>query len=110
VFGFDVRDAEGGLPGRHNRQLTAQRFTGIATNDDMLRFDLGEQVDITAYGQGQSRPCRVVGDNRGLFFHAVTAVAAGINLDAYFTLAAGGDLSRKRDRGAASAGEHLIDA
>jgi hypothetical protein len=45
----------------------------------------------------------------GLLFHLVAAETAGVDLDDDFSLAAGGDLSRKRDSGAASAGEDIFD-
>ena len=39
----------------------------------------------------------------------MTAETAGVNPDTDLVLATGGDLSRKRDGGAASAGTYLVD-
>jgi hypothetical protein len=51
----------------------------------------------------------VVGNDLGGFFEFSAAVASRLNLDADFPLAAGGDLSRKRDSRTTSAGPHVGD-
>jgi hypothetical protein len=63
---------------------------------------------LTGYNQIHPGTIFIIGKNTGGFFHLSTAISFGIDFQGDFTLAAGGDLSRKRDSRTTSAGFYAI--
>ena len=74
----------------------------------MLGQNGGKFFHLPRNYQVHPAPFFVIGINTGGFLHAASAIAFGIDLQGYFSLAAGGDLSRIRDRRAPSAGLDAI--
>ena len=76
----------------------------MTADDDMLGRDVGEFIHLAADSQDQLWTGWVVGVYGGLFLHQMTAVSAGVDLDADGSLATGGDLPRVGGNRAPSAG------
>jgi hypothetical protein len=64
---------------------------------------------LTGYNQIHPRAIFIIGINAGGFLHFSTAISFGIDFQGNFSLAAGGDLSRKRDSRAPSAGLYAFN-
>jgi hypothetical protein len=63
---------------------------------------------LTGDNQIQPRTIFIIGINTGGLFHFPTAITFGVDFQGYFSLATGGDLPRKRDSRAPSAGLYPI--
>jgi hypothetical protein len=64
---------------------------------------------LTGYNQIHPRAIFIIGINTGGLPHFSTAISSGIDFQGNFPLATGGDLSRKRDGRAPSAGFYAFN-
>lgn len=100
---------EGKVFFRNDRDRLLQLRAGRTVKSNVLRGDGDNLLDAAAHAQLEHGAFGIVGVDMDLFAQPAPPIATCIDLDGDFTLLPGRNVSRKRDRRAASAGPDPAD-